>query len=289
MGWAYHFIFLFCLVPFTARSAILGTDDRKDLYQVKDARLRSLALSSAILLHRSRRYLLPNAAGYRLSSRVKSHAVAENLCSDQRFLTQPTPGYCSAFLVGSQRLATVAHCVDKDLRNMQVVFGFALTQSTDTVRQFRREDVYSVKSIIRQDIDGDWAILALDRPVVGREIFQLRTQGAPAMGEPLAAIGFPNGLPLKVSDNAQVLESNNAPEDHYLEADLDVFGGSSGAPVVNLKTYEVEGLVSVAFGEHEGKQGTENGKPCNRLRQMTDPNTWAPVWVVRATLIPPFP
>jgi hypothetical protein len=284
---AYRAVLVFLggsLFSITAKSAILGTDDRKEVYEVRDAKLRSRALSAAVLLHRNRKFLIPTSDGYELSSRVRSHAQAENLCSDQRFRDQPTPGYCSAFLVGTQAIATVAHCVDPDLDNMQVVFGFARMGPGKTGKKFYRDDLYSVASVSAQNAAADWAILTLDRPVVGRPILHFRTQGSPEIGEPLAAIGFPNGLPLKVSDNAQVLEYS--PGDHYIEADVDVFEGSSGSAVINTKTYEVEGMVSVAFGLYEWKPGNENGKPCHRLRQMKNPETWAPAWVVSALLIP---
>jgi hypothetical protein len=270
-------------VSLISHAAIIGTDDRKEVYEVADAKLRTLALSSAILLHKKRQYLVPEGEGYRLAAKVKTHGAAEHLCTNERFFDEPAPGYCSAFLVAPDKVATVAHCIDPDLSNMQVVFGFALVKPGEMPKTFAKKDVYSVTSVVARGKDQDWAVLALDRPVEGREPLKINHELS-KIGAPVAAIEYPSGLPLKVAGNAEILEPQGADEEIYSEAYLDVFSGASGSAVINTRTYEVEGLVAVAFGERQ--TGTENGKPCERMRFIPDPERSAPVWLVRASLLP---
>jgi len=57
----------------------------------------------------------------------------------------------------------------------------------------------------------------------------------------IAVIGHPSGIPLKIASNAVVLRNEvDAP---YFVTNLDTFGSNSGSPVINMDTYQVEGIL----------------------------------------------
>ena len=74
----------------------------------------------------------------------------------------------------------------------------------------------------------DYAIIELDREVLGREPLAFRTFGKPNKGDELVVIGHPSGMPLKISDNAYISSFTN---NIFFTANLDTFTGNSGSPV----------------------------------------------------------
>src|SRR5690606_7912461 len=96
-----------------------------------------------------------------------------NLCSDQRFAAQVTPGSCSGFLVGPDVLVTAGHCVSnqKKCEDKFWVFGFTREEAADLT--LSGENVYKCSQVLYQVLNqgdkNDYAVIKLDRPVEGRE------------------------------------------------------------------------------------------------------------------------
>jgi hypothetical protein len=86
----------------------------------------------------------------------------------------------------------------------------------------------------------DYAIVRLDRPVLGRKPFSMRTTGSVTVGEEMVVVGYPSGLPLKVADGAIV---RNTDHPSYFVFNGDTFQGNSGSPVIHAKTGEIEGIL----------------------------------------------
>ena len=171
------------------------------------------------------------------------------LCNGEKFYSQKTGGYCTAFLVSPDVVATAGHCVnyedvdaqDVSQNKFSVVFGFELRNGLPR-SQFSPDEVYDVINIRGLSKPGhdnrhaDFALLQLDRPVPASIAVPLRLAGPAGQflrpGETrLALIGHPSGLPKKVSlhKESRIIE---APDAIRFRAQLNAFKGNSGSPVV---------------------------------------------------------
>jgi len=65
--------------------------------------------------------------------------------------------------------------------------------------------------------------------------------GRPQLNSRVFAIGYPAGLPLKISPNAEVRSAVAA--NHCFTAAVDAYGGNSGSPVMSEDSGEVEGIL----------------------------------------------
>jgi len=127
-----------------------------------------------------------------------------------------------------------------------------------------------------QTTDSDWALIRLDREVLNHAPLVTRRTGKIPDNRDLAIIGHTLGLPRKYADNAWVQE-NTSPGS--FQANLDTFIGNSGSPVINIDTYEVEGLL---FAGNPDFVADGN---CDRSAQC--PDTGCPGWE-RATRVTEF-
>ena len=92
----------------------------------------------------------------------------------------------------------------------------------------------------QQEIDSDWALIRLDRPVMDHVPLDLRRAGQVPDQQDLFVVGHPLGLPRKYAGGAVVQDNTPA---SYFAANLDTYMGSSGSPVINTQTGVVEGLL----------------------------------------------
>jgi hypothetical protein len=172
------------------------------------------------------------------------------LCPDEPFAMQPALADCTGVLLAPDLLLTAGHC----LRRGDACADYA----------------YACRYLLAED--GSWQGLATDRWLscekllllrrddeddgVRRDyaLVQLRADDAeqaeheperglalratpPLLNEPVVLIGHPMGLPMKIDRGGQVIEDAlNAGT--WFGADLDSFGGSSGAPV-----FDVDGML----------------------------------------------
>jgi hypothetical protein len=104
---------------------------------------------------------------------------------------------------------------------------------------------------------GDVAILVLERRLVGMTTMPLR-EGAPRAGESVYPTGFgrcalsPEGIRRREREGGAVRAVSKA----TFEADASVCPGDSGGPVLDTKTHEVVGVVSLSAMDYdEGTRG----------------------------------
>lgn len=268
--------------------AIIGTDDRREWYEEPSESIRSMGRATAVLIKRSVDLLRPTRSGWRFGNSVVSHGESDSLCPGERFFHQPAPGYCSGSLVGPDLLLTAAHCLE-GCDSAYFVFDFFLSREGRVRGSFHRDQVFTCREIVEQSESEDWAVIRLNRRVPNRTALRLRRRGNPALGTPLAMLGYPRGIPLKISGNAKVVKSLDfSDKDVHFEADLDVFGGNSGSAVVNTRTQEVEGILVVGFGEFESPTtNAETGEECRRLRHIPNPEDAMPAWVTKTSRFAP--
>jgi S1-C subfamily serine protease len=223
---------------------IYGEDDRRDLFDSdNDPKMVALARSTAILVKKSD--LTPEGSRFKLPTETFGEAM--NLCDDEPFFEQPTPGFCSGFLVGDDLLVTAGHCIrDAEMcAGVNFVFDFGYDQQGKDLTTVDAADVYSCKSIVSQTLEGgqgnDYAVIKLDRTVTDREPLKLNRSRALKVGDGVTVIGHPSGLPTKITSKAKV-RTNDAAKPYFV-ANLDTYGGNSGSAVFNTTTGEVEGIL----------------------------------------------
>lgn len=225
------------------QKVVYGVDDRKDLYEITRKTVLKAADAVCALVKAKDLSPLPNG-GWRL--RTMSYQQNYKLCSSEPFVEQPLGCFCSGFLVGTNLLATAGHCVENtaDLAGIRFVFGFRMKDGTQARTEFTSEDVYQGIEVVGRKLEGasgrDWALVRLDRSVLGRKPVTFRRRGKIQKGRDLFVIGHPNGLPAKYADGASVRDNSPQP---YFVANLDTYGGNSGSPVFDKQRVRVEGIL----------------------------------------------
>ncbi len=221
---------------------IWGRDSRVDYYDIDDEQVRKNAHCTAVICMKSN--LTADANGCS-TLRIKNYGKTFNLCESEPFHHQPIAAgrIGTGFLVAGDIVATAGHCADeKNLPDLRFIFGYKMSAPSTPETQIPNENIYrGVKLLHRVYQRGggsDWALVRLDRKVVGQEVAVLSKQ-AIARDRPVYIIGHPVGLPLKYSPGATVSDIRTA----YFSADLNVFCGSSGSPVFDSHNHEVIGIV----------------------------------------------
>lgn len=273
--------------------AIYGQDDRMEAEEAEVAgfphadALRKAIRATAILSLKSD--LQPSGGGQLLALsdyRVKANPFGRvPLCRGERFDLQKTGGYCTAFLVAPDLVATAGHCVnwvDVDSRNlarnkMAVVFGFEVRngKERDQITTDEIYDVINIREISKPDTLGrmpDFALLQLDRRVPTSIAEPLRLAGHVGMSliedtTRLILIGHPSGLPKKVSlnPNSKAMQLGVGP---IFRAQLNSFHGNSGSPVLFRDAPDVvAGILVNGQSDFEVDPRGPDGKgPCVRTQ-----------------------
>ena len=131
------------------------------------------------------------------------------------------------------------------------------------------KNVYHCKEIVERklnehpEVRSDFAIIRLDRAVVGRDVLKVRTEGKIEDGSELVIIGHPSGLPTIIADGANVRDND---AHYFFSANLDSFGGNSGSAVFNRETGLVEGIL--VRGERDYILDKE--KKCYHVNKCSD-------------------
>lgn len=232
---------------------VYGDDNRVEAYQ----RPQLLKQSRAVAAMVSKKYLnLETFLGYQID--VSSQEMEYGLCSNERFAQQPILAECSGFLVAKDVIMTAGHCVTdmNDCKSFSWVFGYEMSAQRGNPQELDRKNVYQCKQIITRSLNNgiDYAIIRLDR-ATDREPVTLAPKGQMAkVGTSLMMMGYPSGLPLKITDNAQILKT----EKHLLITNLDAFHVNSGSPVFDARTNTVVGILVAGADDYK-----ETTRGCN--------------------------
>jgi hypothetical protein len=220
---------------------IYGKDDRREIYQEPDVRLRTLAKSVAAMIP-AKSFVRTSRGKYMINA--KTYQEEFHLCDTERFKDEISAADCTAFLISPDKLATAGHCVSTaaDCADYRFVFDFIYETQNSTPSEVLSSNIYRCRKITvsrGSDVGPDFAIIELDRPVKNRKPLKLRTKGQVQPGENLLMIGSPEGLPLKIAGGAKVRSYS----ENQITANLDALGGNSGSPVFNQQTLDVEGVL----------------------------------------------
>ena len=220
---------------------IYGEDNRIDTFQSTSALHKKLAQSTAARIHKSSIKVRGTTAEL-LGEPLSAMPGPQNppLCAKERFHDQPTASDCSGFLVADNILATAGHCMQSatDCSDMRWVFNYKVSSSTQTAVSVSAKDVFSCKRILKQSLSAvsDFALIELDRALPGKAL--KIAKATPAVGTAIFMIGYPSGLPQKITDGAKVATVVG----NKFKTDLDAYGGNSGSSVFNAAG-EVVGIL----------------------------------------------
>lgn len=228
---------------------VYGKDTRKDVYQTTNALHVKLAASTAGMFHVSQLSVTANKNVFSIRG-AESLQRSMNVCSSEKFATQPTAASCSGFLVGEDTLITAGHCVidimptvEQACKSFVWAFDYSMKSAGhDPTKAISVTDIYSCKKVVAAKLDAmnDFAVIKLDRKVVGRAPLKFRESGKVANSSDLVVIGHPSGLPSKISSGGKVLENTHP---NQFVTSLDTFQGNSGSAVFNSKTGMIEGIL----------------------------------------------
>jgi len=222
---------------------VYGEDDRLDLYQVRDPDILKRA-DSTVALFDAGRVSVDNVR-HEARLATESYGKSRRLCPGEPFFDQESGASCSGFLVAPDIMMTAGHCVlnESACASIRFVFGFAIRKEGELPKTVPASEVYSCARLLgraeRQD-GPDWALVKLDRPVVGHQPLALNQAGNIANGTSLYVIGHPEGLPAKFAGGKV---RSTSPKDYFV-ATLNTYNGNSGSPVFNARTGLVEGILS---------------------------------------------
>jgi hypothetical protein len=223
------------------QKVIYGVDDRKDVFQIRNEKIRNDADSVVILCTETQVFNNGNGTS---TLQTQNFGTAFNLCATEPFRDQPTTGFCSGFLVAPDIIATAGHCVNaSNVGTVRFIFGFRMQDATTARTVIDNAEIYRGVNIIgRQQVSNgaDWALVRIDRPVSNHRVVRIRRRGQIENDEDLHVIGHPVGLPTKVAGGAEVRDTSPRA---FFVANLDTYGGNSGSPVFNSETHRVEGIL----------------------------------------------
>ena len=173
--------------------------------------------------------------------RAGTLGAKRRLCKGQRFAAQPRAALGTAFLVGPDTVVTAAHVVPlRRIKHLRLVFDFVVAKVGEHPSTCAQ--VYTpgrAKLLDRGDGKYDWAVVKLDRDVVGVPPLEFaKSSYRLPRGSPVYMWGHSAGTPKKYVPG-RVVENDG---DESLQMELDAFGGDSGAPVFNQE-HEVVGLL----------------------------------------------
>ncbi len=242
---------------------IYGDDNRADAYVVDRAEVRELADSTVALFNSQD--LVENQSG-KVSFPAKIFGVANRLCKDEPYRDQPSGAWCSGFLVGEDMIATAGHCIPtpEKCATTSFAFGYKMNGPQSAALETQASEVYKCASIVkREQINNaqDYALIKLDRKVVGHRVLKLAHQKA-RKNDSVFVIGYPSGIPVKIAGGAGV----RATKKGFFVANLDTYGGNSGSAVFDSITLEVVGIL--VRGEKDFIFDQENS--CMKSNYCTD-------------------
>lgn len=256
-------------------TVVYGTDDRRDVYQVSDEALLAVASATAGVFR-----------GGELSSSglVNTSLLLRDsrspMCEDEPFRDQPLGAGCTAFLVDDALVVTAGHCIsDSSCSSRQFGFGFHMTSATTVRAQLDPDDVYRCGRVVARENSGgaDWAVVQLDRPVVGRTPLQVNAQ-VPEIDTPTVLAGHPSGLPMKIAVGGRV----HGVGPNTLSVSVDAYSGNSGSPVLRADTLEVIGILASGQADYENSSGCWRSRVCDPdqgcpgFESATRASLWAP-------------
>jgi V8-like Glu-specific endopeptidase len=220
---------------------IYGADNRQDPFAYADQAFAARALEFTAALIPTSQIDASNPNDIDIGNRTLQERF--DVCADVRFAEQQALADCSATLIDDDIMLTAGHCIN-NCGDSRFVFDYAAGPD-GSLPTITSDDVYACSSFLaytQSNTGLDYAVVRLNRPVVGREPALVRSATSLLpVGTELLVTGFPSGLPLKIADDAEL--RSNASNGQLFVANLDTFRGNSGSGVFDANTEELVGIL----------------------------------------------
>lgn len=219
---------------------------------------------------------------YRLTSKVQtlSEWIFEEFhapLANHKLLTEWSPGFASAILIGENKIFTTGHSLCKyetsilkskeQLKKMRVVFRFHKTDEKDKNLDeiiIDKNNVYAIGEIIAHSFNylntsvPDWALVKLDRKVVG--IKPIQFDFSAPVGREVYVIACQAGTAVKFAGLGSSTIKKITP--NFIESDTYALPGSSGGAFIDRITNKaiailVRGTKDFTFDEEYRKKTGE--------------------------------
>lgn len=241
----YRICFLSLLLVSLSASAspliIYGEDNRVDVYLSQKPMLQKIAQSTAAMI--SHDYLISENNQIQIKAPLLKNVY--KLCPSERFREQLAAANCSGTLIEKDIILTAGHCYSNamDCKAYSWVFDYKASSERQPQVTVPHSSVYRCQKIIALKDDRksniDYALIRLDRKVIGRAPVDIRLVGDASYKDKLAVIGHPRGLPTKIADSGDILDIFS----DSIRSNLDSYTMNSGSGVFNEKTGELEGIL----------------------------------------------
>lgn len=219
-------IILMILSFYLPVSAIYNFDDRAEVNQSGLTYGKPWPKNIVSLVENKFLTIIPGGAKANCPSLQKSL----NLCPVESFIEQPSLSYCTGFILNNDWIVTAGHCVDKlSCSTTSLILNY--TKEKDPEYIFTNDELLKCLDVRKSDT-ADVAFIKYqssiqNKTVSSREQDYFRFLAGPPTTN-LFIMGFPSGLPMKVSRGKLVSSS-----DDLIVAKINAFHGNSGSPVLN--------------------------------------------------------
>lgn len=229
--------------------AIYGEDSRVELEAYPDGTLREIGRASVFAMSRANWFDEWHLCDpENLVSSARTHGEFDELCPEVRFADQLAIADCSATLIDDDLVLTANHCVvDEEACARTRFIGSVYLEPGGALHRITRDDVYHCAGWVASPVGRDMVILQLDRPVAAPYRPAVVSSRPVALGDPLAVVGFPAGLPMKVAADCSVLRFPASGA--TFRSNCDVFGGNSGSGVFDASG-EIVGVMTLGAGSY---------------------------------------
>ena len=184
---------------------IYGEDNRRDIFRISDPKIVQLTKSIAGMTLTRNIDQAPNSSIIDLLT--VPYGIQNNLCKDEIYYNQPTAMACTGFLIAPDLIATAGHCAQERFCTQSAwIFDFTLQDENDPLNKVKEDNIYYCKRVVVEEKNSlvDYGIIKLDRPVKGRPVLKLNLLKNVTQSTPLFTLGYPSGLPLKLTDKGNV-------------------------------------------------------------------------------------
>lgn len=231
----------------------------RDNLQLQAESTAAIFFSSDLLEINGRFKLRANVAT--LNKYVKA-TMKYFLHEDEPFRNEPVAARGTGFLVGPRLLATAGHLLCPHTENItdhptydqgtvakiRIVFGYKMIDETNCKKEFEGHEIYAIKKVVAfQNAGGrDWVLVKLNKEAIGRKPLVLDSRTQLPTGSKTYMLGYPLGLPIKLTIGGEILDSSNP---HVISDSNEAFPANSGSPLFDRQSKKVIGIYVRGFSE----------------------------------------